>query len=282
MVLPAGIQLSQGSLQDYVDCARRFQLRYVRRLQWPATEAEPALENERHLRQGAAFHRLIRQHLLGIPGDALLSTVSAPELRRWLRSYLRHGPTGLPAERHPEVVLSTSIGGRRLVARYDLIAVDEDGRALIFDWKTNRVRPRREWLAQRLQTRVYPHVLVSAGGALGDRDPPEAAQVSMVYWFANFPLEPEVFSYDAGCYQEDERYLLGLIEEIEETMADCPDHELLPRTDDESRCRVCRYRSLCRRGVEPGWREARGGETSDADLLGFDLEFEQIAELELG
>ena len=34
--------LSQSSLQDYVDCARRFQLRYLDRLSYPAIESEPA------------------------------------------------------------------------------------------------------------------------------------------------------------------------------------------------------------------------------------------------
>ncbi|MCP4541151.1 MAG: PD-(D/E)XK nuclease family protein, partial [Chloroflexi bacterium] len=66
MTLPADFQFSQASLQDYVDCPRRFQLRYVLRVAWPAPEAEPVLENERYLQQGAAFHRLVHQHALGL------------------------------------------------------------------------------------------------------------------------------------------------------------------------------------------------------------------------
>ena len=42
--LPADFHFSQGSLQDYVDCPRRFQLRYMMKLAWPAVEAEPAVE----------------------------------------------------------------------------------------------------------------------------------------------------------------------------------------------------------------------------------------------
>ena len=37
---------SQASLQDYIDCARRFQLRYLQQLHWPAPQAEPIRENE--------------------------------------------------------------------------------------------------------------------------------------------------------------------------------------------------------------------------------------------
>ena len=40
--LPDDFHFSQGSLQDYVDCQRRFQLRYLMKLAWPAVDAEPA------------------------------------------------------------------------------------------------------------------------------------------------------------------------------------------------------------------------------------------------
>jgi len=85
MILPTDFQFSQGSLQDYVDCPRRFHLRYVQRLAWPAIDAEPALENERYLQQGAAFHRLAHQHALGIPADRLVVAGSGDDadIRRW-------------------------------------------------------------------------------------------------------------------------------------------------------------------------------------------------------
>jgi len=34
--LPAPFTFSQSSLQDYYDCPRRFELRYLSRLIWPA------------------------------------------------------------------------------------------------------------------------------------------------------------------------------------------------------------------------------------------------------
>jgi hypothetical protein len=55
--------LCQSSLQGYVDCPRRFDLRYVQRLSYPAMESEPALENEKHQQEGEYFHRLAQQHL---------------------------------------------------------------------------------------------------------------------------------------------------------------------------------------------------------------------------
>jgi hypothetical protein len=155
MTLPTNFQFSQGSLQDYVDCPRRFQLRYVEWLAWPADETEPALEHERYLQQGAAFHRLIHQHILGIPHEKLSRVVTDKDLRRWWRNYLQTGFTLSPSL-YPEVLLSAPVSGYRLVARYDLVALDPGKWAVIVDWKTSRKRSQPKWLAGRLQTKVYP------------------------------------------------------------------------------------------------------------------------------
>lgn len=273
MTLPADFQFSQSSLQDYVDCPRRFQLRYIQQLAWPAIRAEPPLESERYLQQGSLFHRLVHQHILGIPAAQLSHQLAGEELSRWWRNYLEHGPSGLPRTRYVEVLLSAPLRGYRLVARYDLIAVESGERAVIVDWKTSRRRPRRAWLAGRLQTRVYPYLLVRAGREFnGGRDfSPE--EVEMLYWFTDFPTAPERFAYSTARYQEDERYLLGLIGEIAGQEA-----AVFPLTQDERRCRFCHYRSFCRRGQKAGpLDEAEELEYEESDLA-FDLE--QIAEVE--
>ncbi len=281
MNLPAGFQFSQGSLQDYVDCPRRFQLRYVRRLRWPAVEMAPSLDNERLLRQGSAFHRLVRQHLMGVPVETLSRSLPASDLRRWWRNYLEYGLLGVPMRRYPEVRLSTLVGGFRLVAQYDLIAVDPGERVVIVDWKTNRKRPRREWLSERLQTCVYPYVIVRSGDSLagGSAGPDD---VTMAYWFANFPSAPERFPYTGRRYRADEAYLIGLMEEIVDTLGETSDGDLLSPAEGDARCRICRYRSLCQRGVEPGrWDSGEQAVTAE-EPFDLSLDFEQIGELELG
>ena len=65
--LPEDFQFSQRSLQDYTDCQRRFQLRYLEQLAWPAVESEPLSDHERQMQAGAAFHRLVQRFLVGIP-----------------------------------------------------------------------------------------------------------------------------------------------------------------------------------------------------------------------
>jgi len=311
MKLPNDFQFSQGSLQDYVDCPRRFQLRYVERVAWPAIEAEPALENERYLQQGAAFHRLVHQHTLGMTPERLSSAVTDEDLRRWWRNYLENGPADLPTCRYPEVALSGPVGhgretgpstgreigpstgreigpstGReigpstgRLVAKYDLIGVDAGRRAVIVDWKTSRRRSRRKWLAERLQTRVYPYLLVRAGSHLNGGQPLEPEQVEMLYWFANFPGDPEHFSYNTARFEADGVYLASLVEEIKREI-ERPEGKDLPLTTQERRCRYCAYRSLCRRGVRAGLLDETEDEWELDDDFDISLDFEQIAEID--
>ncbi len=275
VTLPTNFQFSQGSLQDYVDCPRRFQLRYVERLAWPADEAEPALEHERYLQQGAAFHRLIHQHALGIPPERLSSTVTDDDLRRWWHNYLESRPFDLPAPGYSEMLLSAPVSGYRLVAKYDLIAVGADRRAIIVDWKTSRKRSRQKWLAERLQTRVYPYLLVRAGSHLNAGRSLQPEQVEMVYWFANFPAVPERFIYDATQYEADKVYLTSLIEEID----GLGDRDF-PLTTQERPCRYCRYRSLCQRGIRAGSLDEAEDELGLDDDFDFAFDFEQIAEIE--
>src|SRR5512147_2814511 len=133
--------LSQSSLQDYVDCARRFKLRYLDRLSYPALETEPALENEKHQQEGEYFHRLLQQYLIGIPAEQITKFANTPNLQRWWENLQNSkNLTGLPANRsglYPEATLSAPLGKYRLLAKYDLIAV-RDGKAIIYDWKTYR------------------------------------------------------------------------------------------------------------------------------------------------
>ena len=284
MTLPTNFQFSQASLQDYVDCPRRFQLRYVLQLAWPAQEVEPALENEQHVQQGAAFHRLVHRHLLGIPTEGLSRTIQESDLRRWWHNYLERGPQDLPEARYPEVVLSAPLAGYRLVARYDLVAMDAGRRAVIVDWKTSRKRTTREVLAERLQTKVYPYLLVRAGAHLNGDQAIAPEQVEMIYWFADYPQEPARFGYDAAQYEADGAYLTSLVEEI----AGLGDDDL-PLTAQEQRCKFCPYRSLCQRGVRAGTLDEVLDAALDAiiedgpdagDAFGVDIDFEQIAEVE--
>jgi len=272
-MLPPTFAFSQSSLQDYADCPRRFKLRYLDKLIYPAAETEPALENEKHLQEGQNFHRLAQQYLLGIPTEKLAKLANTPNLQRWWENFLSFsqasltGLTGL----FPEVTLSAPLGDFRLVAKYDLIAVAEDGRIVIYDWKTYRKRPRNEWLSARWQTRVYRSLLVTAGSQYNGGKPIIPERCEMVYWFSNFPNEPARFQYDEVQYKRDWDALTRLTEEIQSASD-------YPKTEDRQRCAYCPYRSYCDRGIQAGDPELLEAEMEAESL--FDVDFEQIGEIE--
>lgn len=286
MPLASEFTFTQASLQDYVDCRRRFQLRWLEGLSWPAVEAEPAGEYEAHVRNGDAFHRLIHQHQIGLAPERLAAAVAAAaaagaeagagQLVTWWENYLAAGPADLPARRHPEITLSAPLGGHRVLAKYDLIALDPGRRAEIVDWKTGGHRPPRPVLAARLQTRVYRYVLAEAGAPLNDGRPIPPDTIAMRYWFADFPDQPERLPYDAIQHAADRKYLADLAAEIATA-----GEEDFPLTDDVKRCRFCPYRSLCGRGIEAGALgedEAEVEPEEEADwTTGFD--FEQVGEI---
>jgi hypothetical protein len=276
MIPPPDFRFSQGSLQDFVDCKHRFLLRYMKRLAWPAIVTEPVIEHERRMYLGAQLHKLIQQHRLGVPETRLRAMISDPELMLWWEHYLQYGPSDLPDMQHMEIVLSAPLAGYRVMAKYDLLAFDPGRRAVIVDWKTASTPPRYEDLAARLQTKVYPYVLAKSGRELNGDVPVQPDQIEMIYWFSNQPQSPVCFGYEADQYAMDESYLTSLVRQIEDL-----EEADFKRTSDERLCRYCVYRSLCERGERAGHLDAWENPDEDEGELDFNLDFGQIAEVDI-
>jgi hypothetical protein len=252
-------------------------------LSYPAAETEPTLENEKHQQEGEFFHRLLQQYFIGIPAEQIAKFANTVNLQRWWESFQndkdlsglrtpppKQGEEGTePRGLYPEATLSAPLGKHRLLAKYDLIAV-QGRRATIYDWKTYRKRPRNEWLAARMQTRVYRALLVRAGAHLNHGKPFEPEQIEMIYWFADFPEEPARFPYSSAQFQRDWDTLLKLSDEVASASS-------YPLTEDRQRCLFCTYRSYCERGVRAGDVEQAEAEMEVEDL--FDVDFEQIGEI---
>jgi CRISPR/Cas system-associated exonuclease Cas4 (RecB family) len=235
---------SQSSLQDYLDCPRRFQLRYIQGLPWPAAAAEPLPLVERHQREARLFHRLVQQHFIGIPHERLAPTTGSPDLARWWSNFSAAAPELAGWTLHTEKTLSSWVGAHRLVCKYDLVAIRE-GKALIYDWKTSTRRPKNEWLDARMQTIAYRATVVRAGAELNGGHPFAARDVAMIYWYAEFPNDSVVLGYDERQFSRDCQSLEALVHEIADAAA-------FPLTNDPQQCRLCTYRSLCDRGQQAG------------------------------
>ncbi len=267
-------EFSQSSLQDYVDCPRRFQLRYVQRVAWPAVQAEPAREFEQHIQRGERFHRLAQQYLVGVPEAKLARMAEADEdenLQRWWQNFLDGIPGQLAGIKYVEVSLQAPIGDFRLVAKYDLLLFHPDGRVQIFDWKTAMHRPKRASLLERLQTRVYPYLLAQAGASLNGGQPVPPEKIEMTYWFAEPGQAAETLAYTAERFQADGDYLKALVAEIRALKPE--EFEMCAA---EKPCAYCVYRSLCSRGVQAG---AVGGEDEALEIEDLDFDLEQIGEI---
>jgi hypothetical protein len=267
--LSSGFTFSQSSLQDYNDCPRRFQLRYIEHLQWPAVETEPTLENERRQQEGQVFHRLVQQHIIGIPVEKLASQASTPNLARWWENYCKHPPDLTGYAQYTELTLSAPLGlNFRLLAKYDLIAIRPGSGIIIYDWKTYLRRPPDERMAARWQTRVYRALLVEAGAHLNANASIQSEQVTMLYWYAEYPAEPACFPYSTPQYNRDRGALLALVEEISSASD-------FPKTDDEQICSYCVYRSYCERKIT-----AAVDDFLEAELAEPVINLEQIQEID--
>jgi len=277
MKLQKAFDFTQSNLQDYLDCPYRFYLRYIRQIKWPALVVDEAAEFERRGQAGARFHRLVQQFLMGIPEVRITEFASAdpnPELSRWWENFLAAIPPRLTGERWIETILSAPMGEHRLLAKYDLILVQDAGHVTIFDWKTSQNLPRKNWLLERVQTKVYRFLLSQAGGSLVESQTLDPSKITMNYWFAAHPENPISFPYDQNSFAADQKYLSNLIRETIEAT-----ESAYIKTQDRRRCRFCVYRSHCDRGTHAGDLADLEDFQFDGEDIETDLDFEEIGEI---
>jgi hypothetical protein len=159
------------------------------------------------------------------------------------------------------------------VAKYDLVLVRPDGRAVIYDWKTSPHRPKRSALLDRLQTHVYPYLLAQARAALNNGHGIGPDAIQMIYWFTEPGDPPEFIPYSQNQCQADGQYLLSLVNEIDSLSS-----QEFDRSSSEISCRYCVYRSLCDRGTQAGALTGAVDYDPDADAA-LDFDLEQIGEI---
>jgi len=270
--LPDDFMFSQSSLQDFVDCPRRFELKYLLQQRYPAPEVDEMLEFEHRMEQGQLFHQVVHQHLLGIPASILKKRITDTDVAEWFETYLDIGLKGVPTKRYPEKTLTIPFGDYGLLAKIDLLAIGDT--VQIIDWKTSRKIPQQATLAKRLQTIVYRYVVAKGAAYLNGGTTIAPEKIEMVYWYAAERGKTRTFPYSQAQFDADEAYLLQLITDIDNSQG-------FPLTPDDRRCRFCTYRSLCDRGREAGslddWDNT---DYNEIDLADFDIDFDQIAEIE--
>lgn len=271
-IIPEGFTFSQHSLGTYLRCARRFLLKYVERQPWPVPERDEPRVYAEHLARGRTLHQWIERERLGLDMQPIVEACEDPDLRRWWQAYRGFDWEALPTGvRAAELESVAALGDYRLYARYDYLALDPGGPAVVVDWKTLDSVPSLTTLRTRVQTRVYLYTLVVLGAVLAGGVPVEPERASMWYWFANDPQALTTVDYSAAAYRQDERFLHELVARITRSS-----REDFVRTDNLELCASCNYRTLCERDVQPS-------STTNAWLdedIDFDLELDDVVEEE--
>lgn len=268
---------SQSNLQTFLDCQRKFELKYLQRQIWPAIQTEPILLIEEHIKNGNQFHLMAQQFFTSLQPDVILSQTNNQILQDWWVSFLKFVQQFENHHCQPEVFISSNLENRRFVGIFDLLVFSPGEKYYIIDWKTNNRKPGRSILEKHIQTRLYPLLLTLAGDQWNNNKKIEPLQIEMIYWFTNDPEHPESFLYSQQQFEEDLEFFHQLVEIIEKTK---PNEFRL--TDNEKLCKFCQYRSLCNRGIKPG--SIQEEETVGLDLFAeeiIDIDIEQIGEISI-
>ncbi len=227
-------------MADFAACQRRFQLRYDRRLTWPAGPLKA--DTAEALARGRRFHQLLQRFFLGLPAAQLPNDES--ELAQWWQLFQSQGPQLPPGRRRPEFILTVPIGRHFLTGRFDLLVVGDQG-LHIYDWKTG-ARPRsEEALRDDLQTRVYLALAAEGSPALRESTAPD--EVRLTYWYASDPPAAVSLAYNKAWHSQNWAFLQELVGQIERQLAG---EEALPLTADLAECRRCVYQAYCGRQVD--------------------------------
>ncbi len=277
MELPENFHFTASNLQDYLACERRFELKAIQQLLWPALPSQPVQEQEAHMRNGALFHQYIQQYFLGVPTELITNLINEPNLIQWWQNFLAAFPAVQKSEFTGfEYSFAGYIGKFPVLAKLDAIRFQDD-QCIIYDWKTGFFQPKAQTLEKKIQTKLYRYMLAAYGAPLNQNKPIHPDNIQMVYWYPEFPTQEIQLPYSQQQHLDAEQDLKTLMQEIVDKAAG-----EFALTQDSKTCQFCIYRSLCGRGTSAGDfnpRQASADEldTPENDLL--DLDLDQIQEV---
>ncbi len=200
------LAISQSHLTLLSACERKYQYVFLDALSGPST-----YEQQTTTQWGSQFHLLMQQRALDLPVEVLAKAdvemsdslaalaANAPEVFAHLpvsgmraasgeAEYSQDKSTSRGLFSQSEHRRQLAFNGYLLTVVYDLVVVDaaakENPQGQIFDWKTHQRPPRRDWLKDDWQTRLYLYVLCETTDLR-----PE--QISMTYWFVRLGAGPQ-------------------------------------------------------------------------------------------
>lgn len=229
---------SQAALSKYQTCPLKFRYRHLDDLGWLKSGTNADWQAERLL--GEQFHMLAQRYFQGAELGALSQMIPPGLLEEWFNHLQANFPLENNTAYYPEQEFRVDYGGTKLLAKYDLLKVDHDGRVVIYDWKTQAKQTKKR--TRTLQGKIYPLILCEAA-PFGPLQPED---VTMVYWNPRFPKEEEVWTYSQQLYVKDRAEINRLVTNIsKKSYADfCgikPEEGTLVPKD----CNYCEFNVLC-------------------------------------
>jgi hypothetical protein len=240
------VKFNQSNLQDFNECPRRFQLRHLDEISWPAATSVPLIEFERVIQLGNQFHHLAHQYYNGIQSDILSTSIQDPFLLEMWNAFKDFSKSFSGCELYSEQTLHASFNGYTIVAKFDLIVKNAD-HFIILDWKTSQSIPPLTYLSERVQTFLYPYIFTISGSELYIDTQIDPDQIHLNYFY---PLssDPVVsFPYSKKIHHEFETSLTNLINTINSHIES---QNEFPLTNNLTKCSLCEFRSICNRGTE--------------------------------
>ena len=265
---------SAVKIQDFMDCERRYELKYILEQSWPSISSEPVVEVEENVKKGNRFHYLIFQFFSGIPKEKLILSIKDEEIQVWFNSFLDFSKNIDQNKTFPEFHLVNQLNKTRITAIYDLIHVSKNNEVRIIDWKTSHFIPKKTTLSAKVQTILYPYLIFETYNEFLPDINLVPDKISLQYWFSTSPTKEFIFKYGQSTHENHRVFLENIIDQIQNKSVG-----EFALTENKTKCGFCPYRSLCNRGAYA---------TNYLDLIKTELEgsefyidFDQLPELTL-
>lgn len=257
------LYFSQSALVAYQSCPLKFRRRYLDGLFWPVDWGGD-LEQRAAVELGRKFHLLAQRYY----SRGEVFSPESEELTNWFADLRAFRPYHEQGKFLPEHELRVTENGLKLVAKYDLLYVTQDGKMIIYDWKTNATKPLSRYWRKHYQTIIYRYVFCKAGGIYSPKGLLSPEDVTMIYWNPRFPQMIEAIPYTQREFLRDEKLLAKIINQIINL-----DYANFLATGNQKSCGFCEYSPIChgKRAVQLVIEE------EDMD---FDLDWESIDQIQ--
>ncbi|MCK8827364.1 PD-(D/E)XK nuclease family protein [Natroniella acetigena] len=229
------LYFSKSALATYEQCPLRFRRRYLDGLYWGR---DWGMEQEERtvIEQGILFHDLANRYYR--QGKMLVDKeLLTDQMVEWLESLINYRPYLEGGTFLPEQEFRINQAGLRILAKFDLLYITPEGKAIIYEWKTSPKPTKQLYRRKAIQTKVYRYVLCKAGGSYSPTGCWKPEDIQMIYWNPRFKKE-QVISYTEEQFKDDQELLISKIKQIEETK------EFIATSDQEI-CARCEYSPVC-------------------------------------